>query len=61
MSNLGGKLDANIQWDLSKLPMFEKNFYIVHFYFLFLKFVWLIYFKGTIFPDLKKQGLETHF
>ena len=26
----GGKLDKNIQWDLSKLPVFEKNFYIEH-------------------------------
>ncbi len=36
MSNLGSKLDNNIQWDLSVLPPFEKNFYIVHlFYFCF--------------------------
>lgn len=34
MSNLGNKLDNNIQWDMSTLPPFEKNFYIVHlFYF----------------------------
>eukprot|EP00600_Ochromonadales_sp_CCMP1393_P007640 CAMPEP_0174976228 /NCGR_PEP_ID=MMETSP0004_2-20121128/12910_1 /TAXON_ID=420556 /ORGANISM="Ochromonas sp., Strain CCMP1393" /LENGTH=185 /DNA_ID=CAMNT_0016227223 /DNA_START=37 /DNA_END=594 /DNA_ORIENTATION=- len=29
MSNLGSGL-RNIQWDLSKLPVFEKNFYIEH-------------------------------
>lgn len=28
---MGGRgLDMNIQWDLSKLPVFEKNFYIEH-------------------------------
>jgi ATP-dependent RNA helicase DDX5/DBP2 len=27
---LGANLDTNIQWDLSKLPVFEKNFYYEH-------------------------------
>lgn len=30
MSGVGRGLDMNIQWDLSKLPVFEKNFYIEH-------------------------------
>lgn len=29
MGNIGDKL-RNIQWDLSALPVFEKNFYIEH-------------------------------
>lgn len=28
--DLGASLDANIQWDLAKLPVFEKNFYYEH-------------------------------
>ncbi|DBA04961.1 TPA: LOW QUALITY PROTEIN: hypothetical protein N0F65_006963 [Lagenidium giganteum] len=28
--DLGSNLDTNIQWDLSKLPVFEKNFYYEH-------------------------------
>lgn len=30
MSNLGGRLNMNIQWDLNSLPVFEKNFYMEH-------------------------------
>ena len=29
MGNIGDKL-RNIQWDISALPVFEKNFYIEH-------------------------------
>lgn len=29
MAGLGGSL-SNIQWDISRLPVFEKNFYIEH-------------------------------
>lgn len=28
--DLGANLDSNIQWDISKLPVFEKNFYYEH-------------------------------
>lgn len=28
--DLGSNLDTHIQWDLSKLPVFEKNFYYEH-------------------------------
>ncbi|CAH0481094.1 unnamed protein product [Peronospora belbahrii] len=28
--DLGSNLDSHIQWDLSKLPVFEKNFYYEH-------------------------------
>jgi len=30
MGGLGAKLDRNINWDLSKLPKFEKDFYVEH-------------------------------
>ena len=28
---MGASLNQNIQWDLSKLPVFEKNFYLVRY------------------------------
>jgi len=30
MGALGEKLNRNIQWDLSQMPAFDKNFYIEH-------------------------------
>ncbi|CCI40552.1 unnamed protein product [Albugo candida] len=30
MGSLGAELDSNIQWNMAKLPVFEKNFYYEH-------------------------------